>query len=280
MHNNSMYSRLVVAALPAFAIACGSSAAKQPEPFVAAPLPSQSTVTPARTLKTGELLGVSPDNLLLDPAFQTQAEGWGHFIAYTEGPTGALVNLTTRTYGATPIGPESPVTLMPYPGVAKISTTMMTAGFIGGVGPYTAKVWMSASDAQQNPVDPPADGWGQISITSIAPQNGKAASYDLARDDSATVVVHGRTWVQYRADIAGTLIGGGNFNIRIVKGAGSFWFVAPEVLPASFADAPTTKSLRIPAKPRDPNAAEMEAIAMYGKQPVRLVGARARTPMP
>jgi hypothetical protein len=269
-------------------VACGSSAeptraSGPPVASVTAPTPP----TPPRALREAPLTATSPDSVLVDPGFAQSFDGnptWGHWLAI-EG-SGSAAAFTTSTLGANPLGVASPVAAIPAtpaapPGGKAIS---FLAPFPGGTGAATASLWVSRNDPAGKPIEFDAAGSPlTISVLGLAAlQSGKGV--DLARDESATTVIAGRTWYRYRADLAGGLELSGFFEISVRRTPGNFLFTGPELLPKGLATLPQPMARTFAATPRTLRADELAAIASYQRlaPPLHLSaqGLRKRMPRP
>jgi hypothetical protein len=228
---------------------------------------------PARNLRTGSLTGTSPDNLLIDPSFAQNVEGWGHFSAYTPDLM-ATVKTATRTYSATPIGAAVPVAIVPFPATTGTATsTLMLSSFVGGPGPYEVSIWVSASDTNEAPIDLVAKQV-KVTITGVTSMGKPAKSYDVPAVDADTQTTRGRAWHHYSAQIADALDGGGFFQVHLGPAIGSFWVTGPELVSKSLT-TPTGMHRRPVAIARDPSADEISAIEHYRRaNPPKLVGAK------
>lgn len=250
-------------------VGCGSSSEPQQKP-----LPG-GNVTPAaddagttadsgaavRSLKQGHLLPGAPQNLILDASFRDQ--GWGKFLVISGSST---ITIASRVFGASPAGPSIPVGILKDPTAtdSKSKALSVLAGFLGGKGPFTVGVWVSRSTVAGDPKDLEVD---DTVFKSFVSKDGSSSAYALTRTVSQTI--GNRTWWRYEAKIDGDLQAG-YFHLRVGAKGGAVWAQAPEVIPVSAVAGDKTMSLE--AKPTihvlEPD--ELEAIAIYKRQPIQL----------
>ncbi len=266
-----------VAAL-AFAAGCGASAEdKTPAAPPAEPTPAPEP-PPGRKLVDGTVMSTSPVNLLADPGFSLvgrQQPGYGSFIAFYEGGSRSF-ELAATLDSRSPAGFGGAVVLV-RPDKAtdkKSQAVVLLTSFVGGNGPFHAKIWASKSDVAGNPVDIPTDGSAvKVSVMDGSPESPDA--FDLAVDPSATRTVDGRTWILLRGDIAKPLANGGFFLVRTGTKGGHIHLAAPEVTSDEVVVGQAVKSrssLKL-AEARNKSGAERREIAAYRSIPPRLVPA-------
>jgi len=273
----SLITAAAVAALT-FAAGCGvSEADKNPEaPPPAEPTPPEPP--PGRKLVDGTVMSTSPVNLLADPGFSLvgrQQPGYGSFIALYEGSSREF-ELAATLDSRSPAGFGGAVALV-RPDKAtdkKSQAVVLLTSFIGGKGPFHAKIWASKSDVAGNPVDIPTDDSAvKVSVMDGPPEAPDA--FDLAVDPSATRTVDGRTWILLRGDIAKPLANGGFFLVRTGTKGGHIHLAAPEVTSDELVIGQAVKSrssLKL-AEARTKSGAERRVIAAYRSMPPRLVPA-------
>ncbi|MEO7095529.1 MAG: hypothetical protein ABI175_19895 [Polyangiales bacterium] len=282
----SLSARLVatLACAANLAIGCGGSSST-PNPLSDASPPPAPTSTadtgtpppppaPVRALKTGNLLPTPAHNLLLDPNFAQDPLGWGHFYCFYEASLSSVVEFGLRTDSASPGGVSAPIVVVKDPTAtdARSKGLRMISSISGGPGPYSARVWLSASDIAGNPTELP-EGGATVAVTTTA----VTKTFDIARTE--TLVIGDRTWVLFSATIADTLTAGGFFQIHLGKQGGGFRITAPELVPAALGPV-SPKSFVKPALARPPTADERAAIDAYRRLPVALMAPPSRAPKP
>jgi len=223
--------------------------------------PPDPEPTPKRTLIERSLLPGAPQNMLLDVTFRDQ--GWGHFTSFVSGGM-SQPTIVSRISSLSPAGVTAPVAAFD----AKTKGVTSIASFLGGPGPFVARVWISASNATNDPILLEADNAVfRCAITTGGLPEGKA--YDLARKDE--MIVGARTWVLFEGRVDEGLPGTAFFNLKFGKTGGGFLVQAPEVVPQKLLPAgDSTKSFSLPNKARALLPEEWEAIAFYKRQPVQL----------
>jgi hypothetical protein len=251
-------------------VACGSSSQPQQQPL------PQGNVTPAsddagtsgtdsgvavRALKQGHLLPGAPQNLILDASFRDQ--GWGKFLVISGSST---ITIASRVFGASPAGPSIPVGVLKDPAAtdAKSKVLNVLAGFLGGKGPFTVGVWVSRSTAAGDPKDLEAD---DTVFKAFVSKDGSTSAYALKRTVSQTI--GNRTWWRFEAKIDGDLATG-YFHLKVGNKGGAIWAQAPEVIPVSAVPGDKTMSLAAPTTIHVLEPDELEAIALYKRQPIQL----------
>lgn len=253
-------------------VGCGSS----PEPTQAdrtiVPAPpsgpaDDAGVTAKRTLVSRGLLSGAPQNLLLDITFRDS--GWGHFTSIFDGGA-SQPTITARVFSQSPAGVSAPVATFKDPAATDIKSKGITsiASFLGGKGPFAARVWVSRTDPAGAALPLEEDPLVfRCALTTGGLPEGKA--YDLARKAEQTF--GGRTWVLFEGQIDADLPGTAFFNLKFGKKGGGFLVQAPEVVPLALLPAgPKTMSLPVGSKARALLPEEYEAIAFYQRQPVQL----------
>lgn len=249
-------------------IGCGSSSEPdQPKndlPEQPAPQPQPQ---PARTLINRPLLSGSPLNLLLDIGFRDA--GWGHFTTIYDNFSGQ-VTPQQRTFSLSPASVTAPVGIIKDPSATdeKSRGIVSLCSFLGGKGPFVARVWISKSSAAGAPVpledDPTVF---RAAITTGGLPEGKA--YDLARKEDK--VLGDRTWVLFEAKIDAELPSTAFFNLKFGRRGGAFMVQAPEVLAeALLPPSGKAMALNVPVLARTVFADESAAIAAYVRQPHQL----------
>lgn len=270
-------------ATAALAIGCSVSteekktdAPKPTEPAVVGP----NEAAPVRKLVDGPALASSPVNLLADPGFSLvgRENGYGSFLAFYE--SGSKGYTLESTYDSrSPAGFGGSIALIKPAGATNQKTKAVTllTSFLGGKGPFHAKLWVSKSDVDGAPVDTPTDGSAvSASIADGSPESNDA--FDLKVDPNATRVTNGRTWVLLRADIDKPLDKGGFFVIRTGTTGGHFQLAAPEVTSDELVvgQAVLSKSALVAAVARVKTPTEKLAIKAYQSMPPRLMPAAPR----
>jgi len=267
--NMNKYIPLLALAVTHAAFGCGSS--NEPEQptnnLPTQPGPQPKPEPAARTLIQRPLLTTSAQNLLLDIGFREG--GWGHFTSFFDGAS-AQVQVASRTFSLAPASVTAPV------GVFKDSTATDTksrgiislCSFLGGKGPFIARVWVSRSNVAGEPLELEDDPLVfRAAITTGGYPEGKA--YDLARKDSKTLGA--RTWVLFEGKIEAELPGTAFFNLKFGRRGGGYMVTAPEVMAeALMPAADKTMALEVPLRVRTVTFDESAAIAAYTKQPHQL----------
>lgn len=264
-----MKTNTALSLIALLAVGCGSSVEPEPpkaEPIVDAGPPDTAPVS-TRTLITRSLLSGAPQNLLLDITFRDQ--GWGHFTSFYDSASSQL-NVASRVISLAPAGLTAPVAVFKDPTADDTRSKGMTsiASFLGGKGPFVARIWVSRSNAAGQPIELVEDpSVFRCAITTGGMPEGKA--YDLARKDSK--VFGDRTWVLFESTIEADLPGTAFFNLKFGRKGGGFMVTAPEVVASKLLPPADTKlSYEAPAKARALLPEERDAIARYVRQPHRL----------
>jgi hypothetical protein len=203
-----------------FVVACGGDETHAPPPSSpapavtvdVAPTASAPVTPPARTLTTKRLMPTRPDNLVVDPQFQSlwteiDATGFGIYEAFvTEGTSEA------RALAETPVGPGA-VVLTLTPGSSDISMVMSV---MGGKGPFEASIWVSVAEGAKKPAIEVASQYEDASIV-------------LEADPKSQQTIGGATYVAYRGTSTEDLAGG-LYLVATPKDTSPLKFVAPEVV--------------------------------------------------
>jgi hypothetical protein len=272
-------SLITAVALGALAAGCGTSEEekkadppKQEEP---AP-PSEST--PQRQLVDGKTLSTSPVNLLADPGFSLvgrSSGGLGSYIAIYDGSS-READLTASLDSRSPASFGGAVAIVRAENAtdSKSKAITLLTSFLGGKGPFHARIWVSKSNVAGGPVDLPTDGSAvTVSVMDGSPDSNDA--YDLAVDPDVTKTIAGRTWVLLRGDVSKPLDNGGFFVVHTGTTGGQIHLAAPEVTSDEVVIGQAVKSrssLRA-ATVRTKVLAERAAIKRYYAIPPRLVPA-------
>lgn len=253
----------------ALSVGCGSSS--EPEQPAQAPvIAPPETVTPkaVRTIVHRPLLAGSAQNLLLDIAFREP--GWGHFTTIFD--TGySQVAVASKTLSLSAASVSAPVGIFKDPAATddKSKGMVSVASFVGGAGPFTARVWISRSTVAGAPAELLDDASEfRASITTGGIPEGKA--YDLTRKDEK--VVGNRTWVLFEARVEATLPSTAFFNLKFGRRGGAYMVQAPEVIALNLlppGDTPMAMKVSVPA--RTVTFEESAAVAYYLRQPHQLV---------
>lgn len=265
---NTIRSLVLLSLFSLSAIGCGSSQEpQQPDNTLVPDATPAPTPEPKRTLVQRTLLPGAPQNLLLDITFRDS--GWGHFTSLFDGGA-SQPQVGSRTFGLSPAGVSAPIAIFKDPSGddAKSKGMSSIASFLGGKGPFVARVWISRSNAAGEPIILDADpAVFRCAITTGGLPEGKA--YDLARKDEK--VVGARTWVLFEGRVDDDLPGTAFFNLKFGRKGGGFMVQAPEVVPLKLLpEGPTTMSSPFIVKSRALLPEEHEAIAFYRRQPVQL----------
>ena len=274
----SLITAATAAVLGCFAAGCGTSEADKGE---GGPKPAETTTpassAPARQLVDGKALSTSPVNLLADPGFSLvgREQGYGSFLAFYDGGQ-RLFELATTLDSRSPAGFGGAVALVRPDNATdtKSQAVILLTSFLGGRGPFHAKIWVSKSNVRGEPVDVPTDGSAvKASIMEGSPDSNEA--FDLEVDPAATRTIGGRTWVLLRGDVPKPLESGGFFVVRTGTHGGHIHLAAPEVTSDELVVGQAVKSrttLAV-ARTRAKDASERMAIKAYRAIPPRLVPA-------
>ncbi len=222
-----------------------------------------------RTATTRALLPTAVNNLLLDP-FATADTSLGHFVGVLLPVVGGNYQdiVPTRSFVsqapagvAGPVAIVAPLSTVPNP-PAPATGGRILAPFPGGTAPYSAQVWVSASDATGAPV-PFATGGKGITV-SLLPNDMSQPAYPLTTS-GAPLEIAGREWVLLALATPVPMTQGGWFMIAIDDVSASFQLQAPQVTPAAgaFMQPPPTA----PRTERDRVA--VEAYAELAHRPRR-----------
>lgn len=255
-----------------FVVGCGSSAEpQQPAPAAATPaddagVDTGSNAAPVRTMVTRSLLPGAPQNMILDWTFRDA--GWGKFLSLYDGLS-AQYTAQSRILGVAPAGVTAPVAIFKDNTATDEKSKGITSicPFVGGKGPFLARVWVSKSTAAGAPAELVDDKLVfRASITTGGIPEGKA--YDLARVSQKTL--GDRVWHLYEAKID-TSLETGFFNLRFGRKGGGFMVQAPEVVPVGLLPSgDSAMSLAVSAAPRAILEEELAAARAYARQPIQL----------
>ncbi len=273
----SLITAGTLAVLATFTSGCGTSEADReggPKPAETA-APAEGA--PARSLVDGRALATTPVNLLPDPGFSLvgREQGYGSFLAFYDSGSRRF-ELAATLDSRSPAGFGGAVALV-RPDKAtdtKSDAVILLTSFLGGKGPFHAKVWASKSNVRGEPVEIPTDDSAvKVSIMEGSPDANQA--FDLEFDPAATRTIAGRTWILLRGDVTKPLESGGFFVVRTGKSGGHIHLAAPEVTSDEVAVGQAVKSraaLRL-ARARVKDASERIAIKAYEAIPPRLMPA-------
>lgn len=251
-------------------VGCGSSVEpEQPKTELPTTTPPETTPQAVRTIVTRPLLAGSPQNLLLDTTFRDQGGfAWGHFASLYDGGT-ALATASSRTLSLSPESVSAQV------GVFKDTTAtdeksrgiISLSTFLGGKGPFLARIWASRSNVAGAPIaleeDPTVF---RAAITTGGLPEGKA--YDLVRKSEKTI--GDRTWVLFEARIDADLPSTAFFNLKFGRKGGAFMVQAPEVIAISLLPPDVPASFKVGVSPRAVTFDESAAMGWYLRQPHQL----------
>lgn len=267
MAEGGLIMKTIAMATLTLAIAgCGSSAKpEQPNELPPVQTPPDPSPQPAvRTIIHRPLLSGSPQNLLLDIGFRDS--GWGHFTTFYDSGS-ALAQVTSRILSLAPASVTAPVGVFRDPsGSDEKSRGMISVcSFLGGKGPFVARVWVSRSNAAGEPIELEDDPLGfRAALTTGGYPEGKA--YDLTRKDQKTL--GNRTWILFESKVEADLPSTAFFNLKLGRKGGGYMVTAPEVLALNLLPPVDAKmSLTLPAAARAVLPDEAAAIAAYVRQP-------------
>lgn len=264
-------------------VACGSDEAP-PEPVTPAappPAPAPTAATPPkRSLVEGKLLANSPQNMLLDPGFvlTEQGEGGaGSFVAYYSSGNQRLT-VKIRNDSSSPSGFGGGFAILKDPKATDTTSRsfQLLSSFVGGKGPFAARVWVSFTDGAGLPKAAPEENSG---FSASLVDNRERNAAELVNDPEATKVANGRTWHLYKGEQAKDLVGGGLFLISYGSKGGGIELAAPEVVPvaltrAALAHPDARVETSAPAlRERPLTTEERGSIAKYRSIPPRLMAA-------
>ncbi len=247
-------------------VGCGSSVKpEQPNELPPVQTPPDPTPQPAvRTIIHRPLLSGSPQNLLLDVGFRDS--GWGHFTTFFDSGS-AMAQVTSRTLSLAPASVTAPVGVFKDPSGDDVKSRGMISvcSFLGGKGPFVARVWVSRSNAAGDPIDLEEDPLVfRAALTTGGYPEGKA--YDLARKDQKTLGK--RTWILFESRVDAELPSTAFFNLKLGRKGGGYMVTAPEVIAVSLLPPADSKmSLAFPVAARAVLPDEAAAIAAYIRQP-------------
>lgn len=271
--NKTMTSLRITALVSLFAlVGCGSSEEpKLPDNTITPDAGAGDDAiapTPKRTLVSRGLMPGAPQNLLLDITFRDS--GWGHFTSIFDGGM-SQPTVGGKISSLSPAGVSAPVAVFKDPAATdeKGKGISSIASFLGGKGPFVARVWVSRTNVAGDGIDlDPDTTVFRTAITTGGLPEGKA--YDLARKDEKSI--GGRTWVLFEGRVEDDLPGTAFFNLRFGKKGGGFLVQAPEVVPVALipTEGATPMALPFGVKARALLPEEWEAMAFYRRQPVQL----------
>lgn len=275
----SLVTAAAAAVLAVLTAGCGTSDADKGE---GGPKPADTTSpandsAPVRQLVDGKALSTSPVNLLPDPGFSLvgREQGYGAFLAFYDGGWRQF-EFATHLDSRSPAGFGGAVALV-RPDKAtntKSEGVILLTSFLGGNGPFHAKVWASKSTVKGEPVDIPTDGSAvKASVMEGSPEADDA--FDLEVDPTATRTVGGRTWILLRGDITNPLANGAFFVVRTGTKGGHIHLAAPEVTSDEVVVGQAVKSRThlTPARARRRDLSERLAIRAYQAIPPKLLPA-------
>ncbi len=253
----------------ALAVGCGSSSEpEQPKNDLPTQPAPQPEPTPAsRTLINRPLLSASPQNLLLDIRFGEA--GWGHFTSFYDGFSAQLTP-TSRTFSLSPASVTAPIGMFKDSAATDEKSKGLNSicSFLGGKGPFVARVWASRSNIAGAPIefaDDPAVF--RASITTGGYPEGKA--YDLPRKEEK--ILGDRTWVLYEGRVEAELPSTAFLNLKMGRKGGQFMVQAPEVIAEALLPAgDKAMAMQVKLTPRAMSADERAAVAAYVAQPHQL----------
>lgn len=280
---NALTAVVTLAALSSLA-GCSSSepSASPVAPVTSTPAPTTTPTTEpttppppeGRKLVDGAAFATSSVNLLVDPNFTIGSDGFtaGTFVAYEE-LTGAKLALTTSTESRSPAGAGGSVAKIMATNVTDKSSrsALVLSSFLGGSGPFDAKIWVSKSTIDGLPTDVAFGAKGITAMVADGTPNGD--SFDMTADDASRRVVGGRTWVLLRTTIPRALPYGGYFIVRAGTGGGYFSLASPEIVAQPLATTAASRPLNAVRAPRATTSEEQAAIARYRSLPQRFVPA-------
>jgi hypothetical protein len=178
------------------AIACGKSGGTQ--------RPTTAPQTAPRTMITRSLMPTSPQNLLRDPAVGGN-EGFldaSTFLGVPAIPGAAnaaffqtqLLPLTHTFQSDSPLGGTAAITELRQPQLLSSQTgATVLCSFMGGPGNFHASVWLSAGDANAQPI-PFANAEPALSVWLLAVDGTSKVQLQPA---ASTVTYGKRQWIQY-----------------------------------------------------------------------------------
>lgn len=248
-------------------VGCGSSV--QPEqpreetPPVTTP-PDNTNPTPKRVVINRPLLSGSPQNLLLDVGFRDA--GWGHFTTFFGGGS-SLAQIASRTFSLAPASVTAPVGIFKDPAAddTKSKGMVSVCSFLGGKGPFIARVWVARTTVAGEPLDLEDDPLVfRAALTTGGYPEGKA--YDLARRETKRI---GKLdWVLFEAEVEADLPSTAFFNLSFGRKGGGYMVTAPEVVAVNLLPpGDSAMSFMKPASLRAVTFDESSAIAAYRRQP-------------
>lgn len=182
----------------------------------------------------------------------------------------SLAQITTRTFSLAPASVTAPVGIFKDPAADDVKSKGMVSvcSFLGGKGPFVARVWISRSNAAGDPIELEEDPLVfRASLTTGGFPEGKA--YDLARKDQTTLGK--RTWVLFESKVEADLPSTAFFNLKFGRKGGGYMATAPEVLAVNLLPPGDSKmSFVAPIAARAVLPDEALAIAAYIRQPHQL----------
>lgn len=253
----------ILSLLACTALGCGSSV--EPEQHKQDPIPVVPETPPAapkRSLINRPLLAGSSQNLLLDIGFRDA--GWGHFTTIMGA---GLAQVTSRTFSLAPASVTAPVGLFKDPTAddEKSKSMISICSFLGGKGPFMARVWVSRSNVAGDPIELVDDPTVfRAALTTGGSPEGKA--YVLARKED--LVLGKRTWTLYEAKVEADLPSTAFFNLSFGRKGGAYMVTAPEVVALNLLPpGDSAMSASLAAKVTSVTPEESMALAIYRKQP-------------
>lgn len=195
-----------------------------------------------------------------------RSRGWGHFT--TMLGTASLATVTSLTLSVAPASVTAPVGVFMDPTATDEKSRVLTSlcSFLGGRGPFIARIWISRSNIAGEPielVDDPSVFRAAITQEGMI---GSGKAYDLTRKDEK--VLGKRTWILYETKIDAQLPATAFFTMVFGRSGGAFMATAPEVVALNLMPpADTAMSLELPAKVRALTTDERAAMDFYVRQP-------------
>ena len=228
------------------------------------------SLAPRRIMKTADLMGgTSIYNLLIDPTFAGGEPGIGRWYTSFSGTVGGdgpglgqLMVAASPSNIALPVGTVSD--FGPKGGGAPRSMSLL-AQVVGGKGPYSVKVWISADDLPDESVAPLT----LVRVTLAAAAGVGLTGVDVPLDETSRRKLGGRTWTRFSGDVPGPFTLGAYVVIRIKGSKHQWWMQAPEVVPLALlpgGGVEAKSSVLHPVLRRELDDDERLAIDGYRKQ--------------
>jgi hypothetical protein len=184
--------------------ACGGSSAPPGTQPQGTQRPTTVPQGEPRTMITRPLMATSPQNLLRDPALGGNSGflDTGTFLAVPALPGAAnaaffatnLQPLTHTFRSASPVGGTAAITELRSPQASdSLTGATIVCSFMGGPGNIHASIWLSAGDADANPVAFAA-AERAFSVWLLAGDGTRKVQLQPA---ASTVTYRGREWIQY-----------------------------------------------------------------------------------